>query len=456
VEASPLTAISPLDGRYRKKVDILSEFFSEYALIHYRLRAEISYLLFLSKKGVIEKIPQRTRSLLKQVDKKFNLSDASRVKEIENKTNHDVKAIEYFLREKVTDGSSSISQYFHIGLTSEDINSVAYSWAIRDARKNVLLPQLRNLVELVIRRAREEKRTVMLARTHGQPAVPTTVGKEFLVFAARLHKGYEKLREIEIEAKLTGAVGNYNAHAAAFTETDWISFSSAFIKSLGLKPNIYTTQILPTDAYIEVFQTLVFINSVLTGFAQDMWRYISDDYFLQAVDNSTVGSSTMPQKVNPIDFENCEGNLGVANCLLDFLIAKLPISRLQRDLSDSTVKRNIGSAAAYTYLGWQSFVAGLNKASINKEKLNEELEGHWEVITEGIQTILRASGDATAYEKLKDFSKGKKLTKKDVERFIAEARVPSKVKVKLRKLSPFTYFGLADRLVDLGVRDIKF
>jgi len=454
MEVSPLTAISPLDGRYRKKLEVLSSYFSEYALIHNRLKAEIKYIIFLSKEGVIKKIPLSTQKELERLDEKFDVTEAGRVKEIESKTNHDVKAIEYYLREKIPNEKHPIQQFFHIGLTSEDVNSVAYGWSIQEAKGSILLPELKNLLGLIIRMANQEKKTVMLARTHGQAAVPTTIGKELSVFAVRLYKGYLMLKNAKVEAKLTGAVGNFNTHKEAFKEQDWISFSTRFIKSLGLKPNISTTQILPADSYVSIFQSLEFINSILIGLAQDMWRYISDDYFIQSVDKASVGSSTMPQKVNPIDFENSEGNLGVANCLLQFLSSKLAISRLQRDLSDSTVKRNIGSAFGYTLLGWQSFVAGFKKVSINKEELNRNLNDHWEIITEGIQTILRVAGDESAYEKLKDFSRGKKLTQDDITKFIKEAHLTKAVKTKLSKLSPFTYYGLADKLVDINLKNI--
>ncbi|PJC28136.1 adenylosuccinate lyase, partial [Candidatus Shapirobacteria bacterium CG_4_9_14_0_2_um_filter_39_11] len=340
--------------------------------------------------------------------------------------------------------------------TTYDIDTTAYSLAIKRSRDNIILPSLKLLIREIKQMAELYKGKPMLGRTHGQPAVPTTMGKELMVFAIRLFREYQELKSIIIEAKLNGAVGNYNAHFAAFPNVNWLKFSADFIDSLGLKPNLFTTQIMPYDSFIKIFQSLFLINQVLIGFNQDLWRYISDDYFLQKIEEKQVGSSTMPQKVNPIDLENSEGNLGIANSLLGFLIQKLAISRLQRDLSDKTVKRNIGMAFAYSLLGYQSTLKGLNKLSLNEKFLKEELLEHWEIITEGIQTILKTGGDIQAYEKLKEFSQGKKLDQNQIKNFVEDLKVNPKTKKQLLNLTPLNYLGLAEKLVDEGIKIIKF
>lgn len=452
---SALTAISPIDGRYRPRVAVLADYFSEQALIKHRLEVEINYFIYLSKIGIIKKIPPEKKRKLLEIITKFSNKDAVKIKKIEETINHDAKAVEYFLRKKINQLTLP-TEYLHFALTTYDIDTTAYSLAIKRSRDNIILPSLKLLIREIKQMAELYKGKPMLGRTHGQPAVPTTMGKELMVFAIRLFREYQELKSIIIEAKLNGAVGNYNAHFAAFPNVNWLKFSADFIDSLGLKPNLFTTQIMPYDSFIKIFQSLFLINQILIGFDQDLWRYISDDYFLQKIEEKQVGSSTMPQKVNPIDLENSEGNLGIANSLLGFLIQKLAISRLQRDLSDKTVKRNIGMAFAYSLLGYQSTLKGLNKLSLNEKFLKEELLEHWEIITEGIQTILRTGGDIQAYEKLKEFSQGKKLDQNQIKNFVEDLKVNPKTKKQLLNLTPLNYLGLAEKLVDEGIKIIKF
>jgi len=439
---SSLTAISPLDGRYQSKTKSLATYFSETALIKYRVVVEVKYLEFLLK--VIKK-PISVTTLE---------TEAQRVKDIEKTTHHDVKAVEYYLREKLAN-FPEVFPYIHLGLTSEDTNSCAYGLLLKDALKNEMLPTLKSLISTIADMADKYKSEPMMARTHGQPAVPTTLGKELMVFALRLHHEYQTLTNLPIEAKISGAVGNFSALQCAYPNLDWIKTTDHFIKELGLTPNHCTTQILPADSCIKVFQSFHLINSILIGFNQDIWRYISDGYFVQQIVKAETGSSTMPQKVNPIDFENSEGNLGLANALFAFFIEKLPISRLQRDLSDSTVKRNIGSAFAYGLLAYSSCISGLHKIHPDRERLQQELHDHWEIITEGIQTILRANGDAKAYESVKDFARGKSITSESTHHFIESLSVSPEVKQQLEALSPTTYLGLAEQLVSDGLDQIK-
>jgi len=350
MNGSSLQTVSPLDGRYAASIQDLRPYFSEFALIKTRLHVEIIYLLLLSKQKKILSLSTKEKDFLKKIDANFSEKEAEEVKKIEKKTHHDIKAIEYYLAEKCRKTHPNIIPYIHFALTSEDINSITYSLLIKKARDIILLPTLQELIRVICTVAEKEKATTMLARTHGQPAVPTSLGKEFMVYAMRLYKTYQRVREEPIEAKLTGAVGAFNAHLVAYPDIDWMKFSCDFVRSLDLKPNIFTTQILPPDSYVHLFQSIELINSILIGFSQDIWRYISDDYFVLHSDKDEVGSSTMPQKVNPIDFENSEGNLGMANSLLGFFSEKLPISRLQRDLSDSTVKRILDQLSDIRYL----------------------------------------------------------------------------------------------------------
>ena len=447
-----LTALSPLDGRYRQKVEELASYFSEYALITYRIIAELRYYQFFLAKILHKKVSSKA---IDRMIETLNEHSVLRVKEIEKKTNHDVKAVEYYVRELLKKEKLGYVEYVHFGLTSDDINAIAYGLALRDARKKVIVPHLRTLIHVIATMAKKYADIPMLARTHGQPAVPTTVGKELINFAVRLTKETKQLEHVGIEAKLTGAVGNYNAHVIGFPQVNWIQLSDDFIASLGLEPNHFTTQILPADGEANIFFHLELANTICIGFAQDMWRYISDGYFVQVVNKDEVGSSTMPQKVNPIDFENAEGNFGLGNALLKHFIEKLPISRLQRDLSDSTVKRSFGTAIGYSVLGYASCIQGLNKVSVNQMKIKEDVSSHWEIVTEGIQTMLRNAGDTEAYEKVKAFSRGKHITQEDTESFIESLHLSSARKKQLKSITPFTYVGLASTLVQKGYAYIQ-
>jgi adenylosuccinate lyase len=442
---NPVFSLSPLDGRYQSKVNSLSEYLSEFAYIKYRVQVEIKYLMYFTSHILHKSLDQK--SLIALINN-FDEQDVLKIKEIEKITKHDVKAIEYYLREK-----TDLSSYIHFGLTSEDVNNIAYSLMLKDGLQQVIIPELHELSALLIHLSEKYKNASMLARTHGQPAVPTTMGKEIFVFAKRLQDELEFLTNLPIEAKLNGAVGNYNALIAAYPNVDWIYISSDFIKSLGLKQNLYTTQILPSDNYIKIFQSIHLINAILLGFSQDLWRYISDGYFIQKVNENEVGSSTMPQKVNPIDFENAEGNLGFANAMLDFFTNKLPISRLQRDLSDSTVKRNFGVALGHALLAYKSCIAGLNKLEFNQQFADKDLDAHWEIITEGIQTILRSHDDSQAYEKLKTFSRGKQLNQDMIKRFVNSLEISEEMKQKLLQITPHSYLGLASQLVSKGIKE---
>ncbi len=426
---SELTAISSIDGRYRSKVENLAEWFSEYGFIKLRLEVEVKYYMALTKE---------------KVSLNFSLDDAKWIKNKEEEIKHDVKAIEYFLKSKVKK-----PELVHFGLTTYDITIPAYALAFFRSNKEVIFPAITELVKKLKKLANEAGNLVMLGRTHGQAAVPTTMGKEIKVFLVRIEKLLEKIKDYQFEAKLDGAVGNFNALVAAHPKIDWIKFSDGFIKDLGLIPNHFTTQILPYDNWLEYFSKLRLLNNVLIGFCQDMWRYISDDYFLQMAKEEEVGSSTMPQKVNPIDFENAEGNLGVANALFEFYERKLSISRLQRDLSDSTVKRTFGVALGHSLLAYQNILAGLGKIAPNEKKMIEDLDNHWEAISEGIQTILRTTDCTQPYEKLKELTRGRKVTKEDYVKFIEEIEVSKEIKERLKKLSPQNYVGLAKELASL-------
>lgn len=438
MDLSELTAISPIDGRYRGKTGELSELFSEYGYIKLRVKVEVEYLRALCaylKLGKVEKISD------------CSVQDAQWVKDKEKEIKHDVKAIEYFLREKIHD--KKLSNYIHFGLTSYDPNTIAYALALKEANEKIFFPILNTLIEKLTTLSQETKSMVMLGRTHGQPAVPTTLGKEIKNFLVRVEKISVKMATFQFEAKLDGAVGNFNALVAAYPDKDWVKFSDSFIKSLRLVPNHFTTQILPYDNWLEYFFYLKLLNSVLIGFCQDVWRYISDEYLVQIPVKGEVGSSTMPQKVNPIDFENAEGNLGIANALFEFYERKLPISRLQRDLSDSTVKRTFGVALGHSLFAYQNIFSGLGKVTPNAKKMAEDLDNHWEVIAEGIQTILRTTSYTQPYEKLKELTRGKKVTKADYQQFIEEIDVPKEIKEKLKKLSPQNYVGKALELASL-------
>ena len=437
-----LHALSPLDGRYENETAPLREYFSEFAYLRDRVQVELDFVSGLSKTGLLS---AEALSGWKPDLEGFSDEDAHRIQEYEKSTRHDVKAIEYFLRERLP---RELHPWIHFGLTSEDVNNTAIAVALRNSRDQVLLPALDNFIESLLGFARRYRALPLLARTHGQPAVPTTLGKEIAVYIARLRKCRDELAGHVFEAKLTGAVGNFNALQAAAPHVDWISFSKSFIERLGLEANLATTQILPYDNWLRYFTSLQTTNALLIGYTQDIWRYISDDVLKQRVVAGEVGSSTMPQKVNPIDFENAEGNLGIANSLLAYYGQKLPVSRLQRDLSDSTVRRTFGVALGHTLLAWNNLTRGMGRVEANEEKIREALNDHWEVVSEGAQTILRAAGRDDANESLKSLTRGRVLNETSYRQWVESLDIDEETRRRLSGLSPESYIGLAVRLTD--------
>ncbi len=459
-----LHALSPLDGRYENEVSALRDFFSEFAFLRTRARLELDFLSALSKIGIF---PADTLAGYIPNLQNFTDEDARLIQYYEKTTRHDVKAIEYFLRDKIMEFSGlppkqqhtpalPIIPFIHFGLTSEDINNIAQAIALRDSRDQVLLPALDHLIASLRDFAQKYRALALLARTHGQPAVTTTLGKEIAVYLARLLKCREDLANHKFEAKLTGAVGNFNALQAAAPQIDWILFSSEFVQSLGFEPNLVTTQILPYDNWLRYFDILKLTNSILIDYAQDIWRYISNGILKQKVVEGEVGSSTMPQKVNPIDFENAEGNLGIANALFSHYGQKLPISRLQRDLSDSTVKRTFGVALGHTLLAWKNIKGGMSRVDADEAKIKQELNEHWEVVSEGAQTILRAAGRSDAYESLKSQTQGRVLNESSYQLWVKSLDVNGETREKLINLSPEKYIGLAVQITDQLLRDSIF
>lgn len=446
---NPLDLLSPLDGRYADSTAPLRDYFSEFAFLRDRVRVELDYLSALSKTGLIRPLSESESDLLQSLSQNFNITDAEAIHSFEQQTRHDVKAIEYFLREKLqTTSLTDLLPWLHFGLTSEDVNNIAQSISLRDSREAILIPALDDLLNHILEFVKSYRALPMLARTHGQPAVPTTLGKEFAVYLARLKKAFKEIANHKFEAKLTGAVGNFNALHSAIPQMDWFSFSANFIQRYGFELNFVTTQILPYDNWIRYFDALRLTNSILIDFSQDIWRYISDDYLKQVVLEGEVGSSTMPQKVNPIDFENAEGNLGIANALLTHYAQKLTVSRLQRDLSDSTVRRTFGVALGHTLLAWTNLTRGLQRISANEEKILFDLNSHWEVISEGAQTILRAAGRSDAYETLKQGTRGRVLTEADYAAWLEALDVDEETRAKLKSLGPEHYVGLAVQICD--------
>ena len=447
-DLSPLTAVSPLDGRYADKTAALRSFASEWGLIRYRLRVEIAWLRALAAEPTLAEprgLSADAEAALERIAAEFGEADARRVKEIERTTNHDVKAVEYFLRERITSVPelANIQEFVHFACTSEDINNLAYALMLRDVRDEVLLPELDGVILGLRALAERFAEQPMLARTHGQPASPTTLGKELAVFVGRLARQRRQIAAAEILGKMNGAVGNYNAHLAAFPDVDWEGVARGFVESLGLVWNPCTTQIEPHDWIAELADALARANRVLIDFARDVWGYVSLGYFRQRVLESEVGSSTMPHKVNPIDFENAEGNLGVANALLHHLADKLPISRWQRDLTDSTVLRNVGSAAGHCLIAYQSLRRGLGKLELDRTRLAEDLEASWEVLGEAVQTVLRRHGVPDAYERLKELTRGKRVDREGLLRFITGLPLPDAEKKRLAALTPGAYTGNA-------------
>lgn len=456
-----LHALSPLDGRYADSTQPLRNFFSEFAYLRDRVRVELDFLTALSKTGLVGPLADSARALRVT----FTDDDARKIQEYEKTTRHDVKAIEYFLRDEFMESDGlplaqeqapalPITPWIHFGLTSEDINNIAQAIALRDSRDEVLLPALDNLLNSLRDFAKKCRALPMLARTHGQPAVPTTLGKEIAVYLARLKKCRDEIANHKFEAKLTGAAGNFNALHAAAPQIDWVSFSQEFVEGLGLEPNLVTTQILPYDNWIRYFESLRFANILLLGYTQDVWRYISDGYLKQATIEGEVGSSTMPQKVNPIDFENAEGNLGIANSLLAHYGQKLPVSRLQRDLSDSTVRRTFGVALGHTLLAWNNVTRGMSRVAADEEKIKAELNAHWEIVSEGAQTILRAAGRSDAYESLKSQARGRVLTEADYRSWVEAVDVGEETRERLRSLSPEKYIGVAIQITESVVEAV--
>lgn len=450
-EQQALTAISPLDGRYAAKMDACRELFSEQGLIRRRVLTEIRWLQFLAKRPEIKDFPPVTPVVHDWLDRlvaSFGYQEASRVKAIEKTTNHDVKAVEYFISEQLAEGSelARLRPFVHFGCTSEDINNLAYALILRTARDEHLLPSLRTMLTKLRGMIRATASLPMLSRTHGQPATPTTLGKEIANIAWRLDRQVASLEAVPVLAKFNGAVGNFNAHVVAYPDVDWPSLAREFVESLGLESNSYTTQIEPHDWMAEYFDALARINTVLLDAARDFWGYISIGYFRQRKLAGEVGSSTMPHKVNPIDFENAEGNLGIANALLHHFSSKLPVSRWQRDLSDSTVQRNIGVAIAHSLLAYQALTAGLQKLDADPARMIADLDNNWEVLAEAVQTVLRRHGSSDAYEQLKALTRGQRMTAQDLRTFVSGLDLPRSVKESLLRLTPATYIGLAERL----------
>ncbi len=447
-DLSPLTAVSPLDGRYAEKTLALRAFASEWALIHYRLRVEVAWLRWLAAAPALAEpraFSADADAVLGRILSEFGEADARRVKEIERTTNHDVKAIEYFLRERIagTPELARVAEFVHFGCTSEDINNLAYALMLRDIRDELLLPELDGVIQGLRALAERFAEQPMLARTHGQPASPTTLGKEFAVFVGRLLRQRRRIAGTEILGKLNGAVGNYNAHLAAFPDVDWEREARGFVEQLGLVWNPCTTQIEPHDWIAELCDALARANRVLVDFARDVWGYVSLGYFRQRVSEGEIGSSTMPHKVNPIDFENAEGNLGVANALLHHLAENLPVSRWQRDLTDSTVLRNVGAAAGHCLIAYQALRRGLGKLELDRARLAEDLEASWEVLGEAVQTVLRRHRIPDAYERLKALTHGRSVDRAGLLRFIDELPIPNDEKKRLRTLTPASYTGNA-------------
>lgn len=452
MNSSFLTALSPLDGRYHGKVANLRPYFSEFALIRYRVQLEIEWLKALSDIAAIAEAPPFSNSTIAQLDSlaaNFSEADGEAIKLIEARTNHDVKAVEYWLRERLAGNPevAGVAQFIHFACTSEDINNLSHGLMLMHSRDRVMLPALDQIIIKLIQMAHELSDTPMLARTHGQPATPTTAGKEFANVAYRLQRARKRLATLTVLGKINGAVGNYNAHLAAYPNFGWEKFAQDFVEKLGLEFNPYTTQIEPHDALAELFDTYARINAILLDFNRDVWGYISLGYFKQKTRGEEVGSSTMPHKVNPIDFENSEGNLGIANALLRHFSDKLPISRWQRDLTDSTVLRNMGVALGHTLLAYDSCGKGLSKLEVSPERLMEDLEGAWEVLAEPIQTVMRRHGIQNSYEQLKALTRGKGgVTKDTLHIFIDNLAVPEAEKKRLREMTPQTYTGKAAEL----------
>jgi len=449
---SPTTALTTLDGRYGSKVSSLRPIFSEYGLIRYRSLVEVKWLLALSEEANIAEVPAfsaKAVNALNGIIDNFNVDSAEQVKSIEATTNHDVKAVEYFLKQQAESNSevAKVSEFFHFACTSEDINNLSYALMLNDSRKDVIVPLFERVIAAIETLANDNKTVSMLARTHGQPASPTTLGKEMRNVVARLERQLENIKAVNIMGKINGATGNYNAHAVAYPEVDWQAFSENFVTGLGLNWNPLTTQIEPHDYMAELFQAIMRFNTIILDFNRDIWSYISIGYFKQRVVAGEVGSSTMPHKVNPIDFENSEGNIGLANALLDHLATKLPVSRWQRDLTDSTVQRNIGTAYGFSVLAMEACLKGISKLAVNEAAFAADLDENWAVLGEAIQTVMRRYDIPEPYEKLKALTRGQDhITQEVMSDFIDTLEMPDDVKARLKELTPANYIGLAQEL----------
>nr|WP_010130367.1 adenylosuccinate lyase [Microbulbifer agarilyticus] len=448
VELSALTAVSPIDGRYESKTAPLRDIFSEYGLIRARVEVEVRWLQQLARHeeiGEVKPFSADSSQILDDIVAKFSIEDAQSIKDIERTTNHDVKAVEYFLKEKVKDNAelAAVSEFIHFACTSEDINNLSHALMLRAGRDDVLLPAMNQIVDEIAGLAKSFADVPMLSRTHGQTASPTTVGKELANVVARLRRQVQQIQKVELLGKINGAVGNYNAHLSAYPSVDWQKNAEVFVTSLGLTWNPYTTQIEPHDYIAELFDAIARFNTILIDFDRDVWGYISLGYFKQKVVAGEVGSSTMPHKVNPIDFENSEGNLGIANAVFQHLAAKLPVSRWQRDLTDSTVLRNMGVGAGYSVIAYAATMKGLGKLEINRARLEEDLDNAWEVLAEPIQTVMRRYNIEEPYEKLKALTRGQGITKETLAVFIDGLEMPEEAKQALREMTPASYIGNA-------------
>ncbi len=451
--SDPLKNISPLDGRYSKSIETLSDYFSESALIKYRIKVEIEYLIHLSRQKEVKELDPISDKDIKRFQKiynSFSIEDAKRVKAIEVATNHDVKAVEYFIREKLEKmNKKRLYPWIHFALTSEDVNNLSYSLMWQDGMRNVFLPEFHEVIKKLNTIAKQFSTTAMLSLTHGQSATPTTFGKELAVFVHRLNRQFEQIKKQQLQGKFGGATGTWAAHYTAYPKIDWLNFSKKFIRSLGLDPNLVTTQIEPHDSVVESYHSMIRVNNILIDLCRDIWSYVSRGILKQKRIPGEVGSSTMPHKINPIQFENAEGNLGLANSILGHLSNKLPISRMQRDLTDSTTLRNQGIAMGYSYLACKNILKGLKRITVNKPEMKRELNSHWEVLAEAVQTVLRKSGSDNAYEQLKNMTQGETVTSDSIIDFVKLLRIPEEDKKRLSELTPEEYIGIAPKLVSL-------
>ncbi|MFB6434699.1 MAG: adenylosuccinate lyase [Candidatus Malihini olakiniferum] len=453
MELSSLTALSPIDGRYGDQVSTLRAIFSEFGFLKFRVMVEVRWLQKLASCAEIKEVPEfdaDENDFLENIISYFSEKDAARIKIIERRTNHDVKAVEYFLKEKVKAVPSlhAINEFIHFACTSEDINNLSHALMLDCARRDIVLPFWGQIIDSIKTLSQQYRDIPLLCRTHGQPATPSTIGKEFANVFYRLVRQYRQLEQVEILGKINGAVGNYSAHLAAYPALDWHAFSESFVTSLGIQWNPYTTQIEPHDYIAELFDCMVRFNTILVDFDRDIWGYIALHHFKQKTIVGEIGSSTMPHKVNPIDFENSEGNLGLANTVLGYLATKLPVSRWQRDLTDSTVLRNLGVGIGYALIAYQATLKGISKLEVNRDRLLDELDDTWEVLAEPIQTVMRRYGIEKPYEKLKELTQGKRVSGEGIKAFIDGLALPEEEKVRLKAMKPATYIGHAITLVD--------